>query len=61
MFTLNDKEYDETKLSDKGKYAWSNLVRLSHQKRDLDMIVNQYTVLLNAELPKEDADSKPKE
>ncbi len=60
MFTLNDKEYDETKLSDKGKYAWSNLVRLSHQKRDLDMIVNQYTVLLNAELPKEDADSESK-
>ena len=60
MFTLNDKEYDESKLSDKGKFAWTNLVRLSNSKRDLDMVINQYTSILNAELPKEDADSKPK-
>ena len=61
MFTLNEKEYDESKLSDKGKFAWSNLVRLSNNKRDLDMVINQYTSILNAELPKEDADTESKE
>ena len=60
MFTLNEKEYDESKLSNKGKFAWTNLVRLSNSKRDLDMVINQYTSILNAELPKEDADSESK-
>ena len=66
MFTINDKdnkpkEYDESKLSDKGKSALNNLFRLSHNKRDLDIVINQYTSILNAELPKEDADTESKE
>ena len=32
MFKLNDKEYDQSKLSDKGKAAYSKLIRVAEQK-----------------------------
>ena len=53
MFKLNDKEYDESKLSDKAKAAYSKLIRVAEQKSDLDIIANYWTAQLQAELPKE--------
>ena len=34
MFTLDKKEYDETKLDDKGKIAFNNVKVLSKEKND---------------------------
>ena len=54
MFTINDKEYDQTTLSDKGKAVYSKLIRLGEQKADLDIVINYWTAQLQAELPKEE-------
>jgi hypothetical protein len=54
MFTINDKEYDQTTLSDKGKAVYAKLMRLGEQKADLDIIINYWTAQLQAELPKEE-------
>jgi len=54
MFKINDKEYDQTTLSDKGKAVYSKLMRLSEQKADLDIVINYWTGQLQAELPKEE-------
>ena len=35
MFTLDKKEYDETKLDDKGKVAFNNVKVLAKEKNDL--------------------------
>ena len=35
MFTLDKKEYDETKLDDKGKIAFNNVKVLAKEKNDL--------------------------
>ena len=51
MFTLNEKEYDESKLSDKGKAAYVKLIRIAEQKSDLDIVANHWTAQLQAELP----------
>ena len=55
MFTINDKEYDQTTLSDKGKAVYAKLMRLGEQKADLDIfVINYWTAQLQAELPKEE-------
>jgi hypothetical protein len=54
MFTINDKEYDQTTLSDKGKAVYAKLMRLGEQKADLDIVINYWTGQLQAELPKEE-------
>ena len=54
MFTLNEKEYDESKLSDKGKAAYVKLIRIAEQKSDLDIVANHWTAHLQAELAKEE-------
>ena len=54
MFKLNDKEYDESKLSGKAKAAYSKLMRVAEQKSDLDIVANYWTAQLQAELPKEE-------
>ena len=54
MFTINDKEYDQTTLSDKGKAVYAKLMRLGEQKADLDIVINYWTTQLQAELPKEE-------
>jgi len=54
MFKVNDKEYDESILSDKGKAVYSKLMRLGEQKADLDIVINYWTAQLQAELPKEE-------
>ena len=63
MFKLNDKEYDESKLSDKGKAAYNKLIKVAEQKSDLDIVANYWTAQLQAELPKEEVSdgSKSKE
>ena len=55
MFTLDNKEYDETKLSDKAKVAYSKLIRVAEQKSDLDIVANYWTAQLQGELPKEES------
>ena len=54
MFKINDKEYDQTTLSDKGKAVYAKLMRLGEQKADLDIVINYWTAQLQAELPKEE-------
>ena len=54
MFTINDKEYDESTLSSKGKAVYAKLMRLGEQKADLDIVINYWTAQLQAELPKEE-------
>ena len=54
MFNLNNKEYDESKLSDKGKPAYIKLIKNADQKSDLDIVANYWTAQLQAELPKEE-------
>ena len=63
MFTINDKEYDQTTLSDKGKAVYAKLMRLGEQKADLDIVINYWTAQLQAALPKEEVTdgSKSKE
>ena len=63
MFNLNNKEYDETKLSDNGIAAYIKLIRIAEQKSDLDIVANYWTAQLQAELPKEEVSdgSKSKE
>ena len=61
MFTLDKKEYDETKLDDKGKIAFNNVKVLSKEKNDLlhsleknKIISEHYSKVLQDNLPKED-------
>ena len=54
MFTINDKEYDQTTLSDKGRGVFDKLIRLGEQKADLDILINFWTAQLQAQLPKEE-------
>ena len=61
MFKLNEKEYDETTLSDKGKAAYLKLMRVGEQKSDLDIVANFWTSQLQAELPKEESKEESKE
>ena len=61
MFTLNQKEYDETTLSNKGKGIYQKLMRVGEQKSDLDILANFWTAKLQAELPKEESKEESKE
>jgi|TARA_R100001443_G_scaffold31513_1_gene45626 hypothetical protein len=61
MFTFNDKQYDETILSDKGKAIWNKLIKIGEQKADLDIVANYWTSQLQAELPKEETKEESKE
>ena len=54
MFTINDKEYDQTTLSDKGRGVFDKLIKLGEQKADLDILINFWTAQLQAQLPKEE-------
>ena len=70
MFTLDNKEYDETKLSDKGKIAFAQLQYVSQERSKLlletdrlNTIEGANSAILKSELPKEqvNADTEPKE
>ena len=55
MFTINEKNYNENDLSDKGKAVYAKLMRLGEQKADLDIVINFWTAKLQAELPTEES------
>jgi len=64
MFTFYEKEYDETKLSDKGKVAFAQLQYVKQERSNLvlksdrlNTIEGANTAILKAELPKEVADA----
>lgn len=57
MFKLEDKEYDETKLSDKGKFSFAQLQTLNQKKNavladlnNLDVLVSHYSSVLQEEV-----------
>lgn len=57
MFKLDDKEYDETKLSDKGKFSFAQLQTLNQKKNavladlnNLDVLVSHYSSVLQEEV-----------
>ena len=61
MFTLDKKEYDETKLDNKGKVAFNNVKILSserdnllHQLEKNKILSEHYSKVLQDNLPKED-------
>ena len=67
MFTLDNKEYDETKLSDKGKIAFAQLQYVAEQRSKLfletdrlNTIEGANSAILKAELPKEEANADTK-
>ena len=60
MFKLDDKEYDETKLSNIGKFSFAQLQMLGQKKNDiladlnnLDVLVNHYSSILKEEVKEE--------
>lgn len=64
MFTFYEKEYDETKLSDKGKIAFAQLQYVKQERSKLlletdrlNTIEGANTAILKSELPKEEADA----
>ena len=50
MFTLDNKEYDETKISNKAKSALEELMRLSKHMQDLRFAQQGYINILKEEL-----------
>ena len=61
MFTLDKKDYDETKLDEKGKIAFNNVKVLAKEKNDLlhsleknKILSEHYSKVLKDNLPKED-------
>ena len=50
MFTLDNKEYDETKISAKAKSALEELVRVSKHMQDLRFAQQGYINILKEEL-----------
>ena len=65
MFTFDEKEYDESKLSDKGKVALTQLQHLNNRRNQLSLeydnmtvLVQHYTGILKEELPQEEVKEK---
>jgi hypothetical protein len=65
MFTLDGKEYDETKLDDKGKVAFNNVKQLTEKRSELavelervQVLIGYYSTMIKDNLPVEDL--KPK-
>ena len=70
MFKLDDKEYDETKLNEKAKVAYSQLQFIKEKRLEIYLETDRLNTLqganlaiLKSELPKEEAnaESEPKE
>ena len=65
MFTFDEKEYVESKLSDKGKVALAQLQHLNNRRNQLSLeydnmtvLVQHYTGILKEELPQEEVKEK---
>ena len=61
MFTLDDKQYDETKLSDEGKIALQNLQVINQDSNQLkvkfqhnEILSKHYIEILKKNLPEEE-------
>jgi hypothetical protein len=61
MFTLDDKQYDETKLSDEGKIALQNLQVINQDSNQLkvklthnEILSKHYIEILKNNLPEEE-------
>ena len=61
MFKIENKEYDETKLEDKGKRALANIQLLAKERDTLllqlernKILTEHYTSIVKANLPKEE-------
>ena len=61
MFTIDKKEYDETKLSDKGKIAFGQLQKIAQKQTSLSLelqntkiLQDHHGAILKEELPKEE-------
>ena len=61
MFTIDKKEYDETKLDNKGKIAFNNVQILAKERETLlhsleknKILSEHYSKVLQDNLPKED-------
>jgi len=61
MFKIDEKEYDETKLSDKGKIAFSQLHQIAQKQTSLSLelqntkiLQDHHGMILKEELPKEE-------
>ena len=68
MFTFDDKEYDESKLSEEGKVAFVQLQNLAQRRNQLSMeydnlqiLSNHYTDILKKNLPEEEKVEESKE
>jgi len=68
MFTFDEKEYDESKLSEEGKVAFVQLQNLAQRRNQLSMeydnlqiLSNHYTDILKKNLPEEDTKEKVEE
>ena len=67
MFKLDNKEYDESKLNDKGKFSFTQLQSLGQKKNsvlsdlnNLEILISHYSDILKKELPKEEKEEKEK-
>ncbi len=67
MFTFEKKEYDETKLSDKGKIAFAQLQYVAKERSKLllesdrlNTIEGANTAILKTQLSKEEANAESK-
>ena len=61
MFTIDDKEYDENNLTDKGKYAFMQLRNIGQEQTTLNLkfdnlkvLSEHYITSLKEELPKKE-------
>lgn len=61
MFTLDEKEYDESKLNDQGKFALIQMQAIANKRNqltiqndELNVLAEHYTKLLKDNLPKEE-------
>ena len=68
MFTLDDKQYDETKLSDEGKIALQNLQVINQDSNQLrvklthnEVLSKHYIEILKNNLPEEEKVEEKKE
>ena len=68
MITVNDKNYDETKLSDDGKVALQNIQVLNKDQNQLkikflhnEVLLKHYMGILTKNLPEEEKEEAKKE
>jgi hypothetical protein len=67
MFTLDEKQYDETKMNDKGKVAFVQIQNISNKKNqialeleNLNVLENHYLEIIKQELPSEEKEVEKK-